>query len=248
MFYTYLWLREDGTPYYVGKGSGKRASSWHGRVGKAPKGYIVVYIAKDEADAFETEKLLIWYYGRKDLKTGCLRNLTDGGDNPPRSTPQSIAKTTATKKGKKYPKQSASMKGNHNAKGTKCSDENKKRLRVLFTGRGVTEETRRKVSESKKGNVVVSLEQRLAISKALTKTHCKKGHLLREGPIRTCLVCIHNRRTTQGRHVTNPGIDKPFCLRGHARTADNVYASGDCIVCAKARAKKFQRKNNECHQ
>jgi hypothetical protein len=81
MFYTYMWLREDGTPYYVGKGSGKRAyTQWMHRQNPPPMGRIVFYIAKDEADAFEIEKLLIWYYGRKDLGTGCLRNLTDGGE------------------------------------------------------------------------------------------------------------------------------------------------------------------------
>lgn len=39
-FYTYLWLREDGSPYYVGKGRGhplgldsiKRILQSHGRV------------------------------------------------------------------------------------------------------------------------------------------------------------------------------------------------------------------------
>lgn len=79
MFYTYLWLREDGTPYYVGKGKGNRAYKNH-RIGKAPLGRIVIYPAVSEADAFETEVALIWYYGRKDHGVGCLRNLTDGGE------------------------------------------------------------------------------------------------------------------------------------------------------------------------
>lgn len=87
MFYTYMWLREDGTPYYVGKGTGNRAFIKHyGRSSvhnSPPRERVVVYPAESETDAFETEVALIWYYGRKDLGIGCLRNLMDGGENPP---------------------------------------------------------------------------------------------------------------------------------------------------------------------
>jgi hypothetical protein len=76
MFYTYLWLREDGTPYYVGKGKGRRAF----RQGSPPQERIVVHPAESEDDAFETEIALIWYYGRKDLGMGILYNFTNGGD------------------------------------------------------------------------------------------------------------------------------------------------------------------------
>jgi len=84
-FYTYVWLREDDTPYYVGKGSRERAyTSWgHGVRCPADRAKIVVYPAQTETEALEVEIALIWYYGRKDLGTGCLRNLTDGGENPP---------------------------------------------------------------------------------------------------------------------------------------------------------------------
>ena len=85
MFYVYLWLREDGTPYYVGKGH-------HGRANRAFSGCqhnvhcpqvlqrIIVqdYISEDEA--FDAERFFISFYGRKDLGTGRLRNRTDGGE------------------------------------------------------------------------------------------------------------------------------------------------------------------------
>lgn len=83
MFYTYLWLREDGTPYYAGKGAGDRAftSSDH-RFHCPPMNSIIVQDFDSEEEAFLAERFLILYYGRIDTKTGCLRNLTDGGEGP----------------------------------------------------------------------------------------------------------------------------------------------------------------------
>lgn len=76
IFYTYIWLREDGTPYYVGKGHGKRAI----RRGSPSLDRILLQEFPSEADAFAAEVFLIAYYGRKDNGTGILRNLTDGGE------------------------------------------------------------------------------------------------------------------------------------------------------------------------
>jgi hypothetical protein len=81
-FYTYLWLREDGTPYYVGKGQGNRAYVSGNHRLSCPKDtdLIIVQEFESEEDAFFAEKFLISFYGRKDLSEGCLRNLTDGGE------------------------------------------------------------------------------------------------------------------------------------------------------------------------
>ena len=85
-FYAYLWLREDGTPYYVGKGTGKRAFVQHSHNAPCPKDKdrIVVIPCATESEAFAREVELIDLYRRKDPGEGCLRNLTDGGEDPPR--------------------------------------------------------------------------------------------------------------------------------------------------------------------
>lgn len=86
-FYTYLWLRYDGSPYYVGKGTRNRAYTNFGHRVKRPaedKRILLQFYATEE-DAFRAEIFLISLFGRKDLGTGRLLNLTAGGENPPRA-------------------------------------------------------------------------------------------------------------------------------------------------------------------
>jgi hypothetical protein len=82
-FYTYAYLREDGTPYYIGKGSGKRANRKSKKEVKQPKDKLRIIFLKTnltEEESFKHEKYMISVFGRKDLGTGILRNKTDGGD------------------------------------------------------------------------------------------------------------------------------------------------------------------------
>ena len=81
-YYTYAFLREDKTPYYIGKGRGKRIYSTN-RTIRAPKDKSRILFLKKgltEAEAFKHEVYMIFVLGRKDLGTGILRNLTNGGE------------------------------------------------------------------------------------------------------------------------------------------------------------------------
>jgi hypothetical protein len=83
MYYTYTYLREDRTPYYIGKGSGRRAYEKHNRKIKPPKDKSKIIFLKQnltEEESFKHEKYMIAVFGRKDLETGILHNRTDGGE------------------------------------------------------------------------------------------------------------------------------------------------------------------------
>jgi hypothetical protein len=82
--YTYAFLREDRTPYYIGKGKDNRAyrRRYKGEV-RAPKDKSRIIFLKQnltEEEAFKHEIYMIAVFGRKDLGTGILRNKTNGGE------------------------------------------------------------------------------------------------------------------------------------------------------------------------
>jgi len=83
IYYTYAYLRADGTPYYIGKGKAYRAYvKEHGSVYPPKDKSRIVFLHKDvsENHALVYEMFYIGIFGRKDKGTEILRNKTDGGD------------------------------------------------------------------------------------------------------------------------------------------------------------------------
>ena len=119
-YYTYAYLREDRTPYYIGKGQGNRAyKKGKGEIYPPKNKNKIIKLKQNltEEEAFKHEIYMIAVFGRKDLGTGMLRNKTDGGDGP---------------------------------SGYIHSEETKRKLSKIHSGKILTDEHRKKISEANK--------------------------------------------------------------------------------------------------
>lgn len=96
-FYVYL-LKDDDVPFYVGKGSKKRMYQHYELATKTSRKspvldkirkmvienkkitYEILFNTDNSIEAYEYETKMIFEIGRRDLETGPLLNLTNGGE------------------------------------------------------------------------------------------------------------------------------------------------------------------------
>ena len=163
IYYTYAYLREDGTPYYIGKGKGRRINSKLHSVNLPPKERrIFLKTNLSEADAIKHEIYMISVLGRKDLGTGILRNTTSGGEgtsgykhtedskekiskamsNPSELTRKRMSKASSSRKHTEYSKKLISE--------YRHTEETRKQMSSSHKGVKFSEERRKKMSEAQK--------------------------------------------------------------------------------------------------
>ena len=181
-FYVYIHKKPDGTPFYVGKGTGNRAyqfskrSNWHKNiVVKYGKENIIIEIINcfDESQAFDLEKIYIKQFKFSGVT---LVNLTDGGEGV-----------------------AGLIRG-------KPSDEHRRKNADTKRGKIQSEETKRKRSDALKGRKREFTEEHLQKIKEFNKT--KIGNQNRKGKKHTEEAKEKNRQAHLGKKQSKETIEK----------------------------------------
>ena len=182
----YVYLREkDGTPYYVGVAStsDRPASKYH--VIKPPRNRALIRVLRSglsRSQAWLWERYFIVKYGRKDTGTGILRNHSDGGEgnNGYRHTEASKRRLSEVAKGRKQTpewveRRVSKIRGKNNGMyGRRHTEETRKKMSLERTGKKrapMAEETKRKLSDAKKGQPIPWLDKPKSIEQLQKQSH-----------------------------------------------------------------------------
>ena len=140
-YYTYAYLREDGTPYYIGKGKNKRVYVKARTVPLPIDKSKIIFLKKNltEEQALKHEEYMIFIFGRKDLGTGILRNRCEGG----KGTPKRVISEEEREQMRKR------EIGNKRFLGKKHTDETKEKISTKNKGRKWTVEQKEKLKNRK---------------------------------------------------------------------------------------------------
>jgi hypothetical protein len=165
-YYTYAYLREDRTPYYIGKGKGSRIYRKTRRI-KPPKDKSRIIFLKQnltEEEAFKHEIYMIAVFGRINLGTGILHNMTNGGEGGSGRvlSEETRRKLSDANRGKNHPNYgkttSLETKAKMSASKKNMSDETRAKYSAAntgenhpFYGKTHSPETRAKYSAARKG-------------------------------------------------------------------------------------------------
>jgi hypothetical protein len=241
-YYTYAYLREDRTPYYIGKGKGNRIYfKGRGEI-KSPKNKSRIIFLKQnltEEEAFKHEIYMISVFGRKDLGTGILRNKTNGGDG--------ISGLVHTEESKR--KMSESHKGeNNHFYGKSHSQETKNKIRDLkkgkymgnenhMFGKNHSQETKDKISNLRKGKCVGDKNPMFGKSHS-QETKDKIGNLKKGKPFSE----EHKRKMSE----VKMGEKNNFYGKRHSQeTIDKIIKANTGKTCPEERKHKISSFHNK---
>jgi hypothetical protein len=177
-YYTYAYLREDGSPYYIGKGEGFRAYKKQHNCAVPKDKNRIIFLKQNltEEEAFRHEKYMIAVLGRKDLGTGILRNLTDGGEGVSGAvrTKEMREHLSRIKTGTKMPEEFREV-CRERMKNFRHTDEAKSKISKANKGRKWSKESLENISKVRKG-----------ISPKINQTRWRcliTGHISTSGPL-----------------------------------------------------------------